>query len=370
MLSKDRFRVPRPDRYYHRLRKSLRRPSVDPLTVREILAVYGLASAEEARVPADQGRNESLFVNTGQGKKVLKQYKRTTLLPAIIHEHSILRHLAEVGFPAPRLVSTCAGETVVCHGRDNYALFDQIEGGLQYHNYWWLPSQTRRFIMLAGEVLAVLHRTLAGFVPEGHNPNGFRSHTKDRWRDLGWYVNRLRDCTENSRGLDSEAPRAVTGWLVQQAEGVENRLGQLDRTLKEADLPRSIIHADYGPYNLLFRQDALVAVLDFEVARLDWRITEFVYAFPRFAHSRLGFSFDKMRSMLDAYRASVPIGDDEIRFIPAIWQFVRMRRAIVCWHRYCKTYDKRWLLEARDRLNEAIWMGEHQARFVEQLIAG
>jgi Ser/Thr protein kinase RdoA (MazF antagonist) len=359
--------IPRPDRFYYRLRARLSRPEIDRSTVEQILAAYDLDLVGEPQVPGGRGRSRSLILATDQGRKVLKGYKHTVAQPTIVHEHSILQYLAQAGFPAPRLATTREGETWVSNGSGNYALFDFIEGGRQYHNYLLSPSQVRHFLTLSGEVLADLHRELEGFVPEGQNPSGFRSREGDWWRDISWLTGKLAYCMEETRRKEATAGSTEGRWLLQRAPALENRLRQLDSELKEAALPRLIIHSDYGPYNLLFRNGALVAVLDFEIARLDWRISEFVYAFPRFAISRLGVDWRKMRCFLDAYRAKLAVGEEELRHIPAVWQFVKLRRLVVCWERYCESNASVWLVEARQHLNAAEWMAANQDGFVEEL---
>jgi Ser/Thr protein kinase RdoA (MazF antagonist) len=337
--------------------------------VEEILADYDLELVKRPRMLGGRGRSRSLIVDTPQGKKVLKGYKHTVAQPTIVHEHSILRYLAQVDFPVPRLVATCTGETVVCKGESHYALFDFIKGGFQYHNYILLPAQARQFITIAGKTLAVLHSRLKDFMPEGYNPNGFKSQTESRWRDLEWYMSRLAHCVEETQRLKAAAGGTQATWLLQQAGRMEKALLQLDRTLKEAALPRLIIHADYGPYNMLFRHSGPVIVLDFEIARLDWRVSEFVYALPRFAHRRFfGLDFGEIRCFLDAYQSHLSMSDDELRFIPSVWQFLNIRRAIVCWHRYCETHANQWLLQARHNLRWVNWVTNNQDDFLNHLI--
>jgi len=247
-------------------------------------------------------------------------------------------------------------------------LFDFIEGGFQYHNYLLLPAQTRHFIASAGQALATLHSQVEGFTPEGRNPYGFSSQTGDWWQGLEWYLSKLAHCVQETQRLQAIASLPQAACLLRQAGHLEKALVQLDRTLKVAALPRLIIHSDYGPYNLLFRPNAPLAILDFEIARLDWRLSEFVYALPRFAHGQFGFDFDKAKCLIDAYRTRRPMDDDELRFIPDVWQFLRARQAIVCWHSYCETHTASRLTETQSHLKWVNWAAEYQDGLVNRLI--
>jgi len=361
------FYIPRPDRLYDSVRFR-RRPSViEPATTVEVLAQYGLELRATPQVPPGPGRSHSLILTTSQGKKVLKRYKYTVIVPAIVHEHSILAYLAGVGFPSPRLVATPSGETMVCRDGHHYAMFDFIAGGFQYHNYLLLPAQVRKFIAASGEILASLHDELKDLVPQGHSPNGFRSRQEDWWRDREWYSSRLAHCRAETRQSGDDAEGAEAAWLLQYGGYLEETLEQLDGRLKEAPLPRLIIHGDYGPYNLLFKGERPMAILDFELARLDWRATELVDTLQRFSLNRWGFSLDKMKRFLDAYRVRFAVTSDELEFLPDVWTFLNVRRCIVHWHHYCETHDAGRLAQAKWNLKLICWMEANQDAFVAHL---
>lgn len=215
------FYLPRPDRLYTLFRSRFRRPDIDIITVQEVLGEYGLDLVDRPYVPGGRGRSRSLIVSTCEGKKVFKRYVSSTALPTIVHEHSILKHLALVGFSSPRLVVTRSGETIVNKGGSQYALFDFIEGGFHYHNYLLLPAQAREFIAVAGQTLAALHCRLQDFVPEGQNPNGFRSRTEDWWRDLEWCLTTLAHCVQETQSIES-VPQAAE--VLAQATHMEKSL--------------------------------------------------------------------------------------------------------------------------------------------------
>lgn len=354
----------RPGHFYHNLKFRQRRSQADLALIREVLAEYELELTGDLPIVSGQGRSHSLLVATASGKKMFKRYKRTVIKPAIACEHSILRYLAEINFPAPRLVATKTGETWVSHAEDHYALFDFIEGGFQYQQYFLLPGQSRQFITIAGKLLAELHEKLQDFIPQGYNPNGFKSRHDGRWRDLGWFMSRLRYCLAEAPQLNANMGSLGSQFLG-RAEQLEQALPELEAVLTEATLPRLVIHGDYGPYNLLFRQNAPVIVIDFEIARLDWRLTELVDALWRFGEDRfLGFRIDKMKVFLDAYQTHLPLALEELRSLPAVWKYLHIRRFIVNWYRYCDTLADSSLAKAQLHLKLIDWMTANQHDFM------
>lgn len=349
--------LPRPGLLYYNLIFRRRQPKVDLAKIKGVLAEYGLELMGDPQWPLGQGRGLTLVVHTPRGKKLLKRYKHTVIRPAITYEHSILTYLAQVDFPSPRLVTTKTGQTLVCRDEDNYALFDFIEGGFQYCRYVLFPGQAQHFVMIAGELLAILHTELQGCVPEGYNPNGFKSQNGDRWRELEWFLSRLTDCVAEASRLNGVAGGEHGAWLLTNAKYLEESLVQLDAMLKEASLPRLIAHGDYGPYNLLFRKNAPVVILDFEIARLDWRVFDLVDAWWRFCNDRLlGLRINKMIDLLDAYQSRLPLTKDELRLMPEVWKFLHIRRCIASWYKFNQTQAGFHLVRARQHLKLVDWM--------------
>lgn len=347
---------------YHR-----RASGISARVVDDVLAAYGLRIQGKAEVPGGPGRSQNLIVETNAGKKMLKQYKNTVDLAAVQHEHEILTYLAAIEFPAPRLTTTRDGDSLYKQDATYYAVFDVLEGYFQYHHYFFLPTQTRQFIAAAAQALGALHTALQDFTPAGTNQNGFTSRQGVRWRELDWFLDRLAAC---QAAIDRVPPRQsdpIRDMFLAHAPWVTERLATLDDVLGTAMLPRLIIHGDYGPYNLFFKRDAPVVILDFELARLDWRLTDLATALPSFARNRLGFNWNKLRWFLHAYQACCPVDTAELRLLPDVWLFLTLRRLVVCWQRYCDTAAQRWLVEAHQRLKLAQWIGANQQTFADQL---
>ncbi|HEX2980939.1 MAG TPA: phosphotransferase [Anaerolineaceae bacterium] len=361
------LQLPRPDRIAWKSLWGYPRSltSEQALPLASLVERYGLSLTHSVREMGDAGRSHNWLLETGSGKKVLKSYKEAVDREQIIQEHSILAQLADRRFPAPRLVAARGGETWVEEQGAHYALFDYLEGYYQFHKQLFVPNQTRAFLRTAGAALASLHQTLRDFEPTGKNPNGFISVEGPRWRGLEWFLGKLKTSQETNRRQRDNCSDDVHGELVNRSPWIEERLAQLEESLQHAPLTRVIIHGDYGPYNLLLKPGSPVVILDFELARVDWRLTDLAFSMMTFARNRLGFQLEKFRVFLQGYQETGAIPPEELRYLPLVCEYLSLRRAIVCWFRSLGTEQEKWLSEAIDRLSIVDWIREHQAAVVE-----
>lgn len=355
-------RIPRPDRLIQQIKDQNNKSRVDEPFLAGIVASFGLQPTSSIEISGTNGRSNNYIIYTNSGRKILKQYIASADLDEIRQEHSILKYLEQVTFPSPRLAVTEDGSTFLERDGRYYAVFDYLEGYFQYHNYLYLPSHAAKFIEYSGKALGSMHFTLKDFSPVGCNPNGFRSKDGSRWRDIGWFLEKLQSCTQAEQipgfGMDSAHARflKLSPWMIEL-------LHKLDATLREEDPLRVIIHGDYGPYNLFFKPGSPVIILDFELSRLDWRLTDLAHSFNTFCRSRLGFHPQKMRLFLRAYSTNFSISRAELRLLPLVWQFLSLRRSIVCWFNFCCGGGNHWMEEAQRKMGIVHWIQEHPGIF-------
>jgi Ser/Thr protein kinase RdoA (MazF antagonist) len=291
------------------------------------------------------GRSASLLVETAAGKRVVvKRYKQSMGTEAIRTEHDVLTSLAQHSFPAPRLVPSLDGSTLVCdEGGGRFAAFEYLDGYVPMHTRLSLPGDRPRAAFDGGQALGALHRTLADMATPYRPDTGFGSLSGPRVRGLDWHLERL---------VAHQPPRQADP-VAKALPWVRERLAALDATLSEASPTRGLIHGDYGPYNLLVRLGAPIVVIDFELARLDWHLTDLATAIPRFAANRLRFSASAARAFVDGYRLCHPLSDDELQWLPDVASFLALRRVAVAWGRYVESGTDEWLAEAGEKLGLA-----------------
>ena len=325
---------------------------ISPDVVNHVLATFDLAARGPTHEIPGKSRGNNVIVETAAGTKVLKRYKSSVSEAMIVHEHSVLRHLAIQDFPAARLSPT-DGATMTEHSGRWYALFDYMPGYFHFHEYLWLPQRQQDFVTLSGRALGALHRAVYGFTPSGVNPYGFVSLAGTRWRDVEWYLDLLERSRRNASHAHREKPDLLTPMIREHGSMVDHELLSLDSELSSADLRRQVIHGDYGPYNLLFKPGERIMILDFEMTRIDWLVVDLAKSYQQFGMSRFGMQPARISSFLAGYEAMHPLDRDEVRLIPSVWLFLTLRRVVVYWDRYLETGQPRWLREAQRKLDLA-----------------
>jgi Ser/Thr protein kinase RdoA (MazF antagonist) len=350
---------PRPSRLVEYAKSFLRPIDLDPAVVETVLSSYAL---EMTRPPANlplSRRTRNIIVTTPGGKKVLKRYKRRLQIPNIRYSHSILSRLDEQGFPGPRLVAAPDGENIIHYDGENYALFDYIEG-INYSLNFLLRTHRLRLMVLASQTLARLHRQLGGFLPDGQHYLGFASYTGPWQRDTDWFKAKIESLKQKSIQLRGDAEKMQAGWLIQHSGYIFDEFCQLDERLAAANLPRQIIHGDYGLHNLVFQKDGTVTPIDFESARLEWRLSDLTSCLSKLQYASGAYDFESLHIFMTAYQEVFPISAGEWQFLPAVWRFHKLRAAIIYWNSYFESNGPlRKLLSARDALAQADWTLEH-----------
>jgi Ser/Thr protein kinase RdoA (MazF antagonist) len=348
VLFQPRFAIlPRPDRLAARALARHRTIPPPRDAVAGLVDRYGLqpeTSLRPTRSPG--GRGASYVVEAPGGRLLLKRYKPNVEPDAIRGEHSILAELARCGVPAPRLRAARDGDTWVEVAGEHYAAFDYMEGYAHPHEQLMWPPDRRTFELTAGSALAAFHDALEGFEPAAHNPNGFAGRDGERLRDLAWFRARLDEITAGREAAPGDPSPDAVAWVARE-------LPRIDQRLTEANLRRAVIHGDYGPYNLLVRRGKPIVIIDLELSRVDWRLTDLAGALPHFAQRRIGFDIGAARRFVAGYRRRADLPASEMGLLPDVLTFLSLRRAVVCWTRAGEGQRGRWTAEAARRLQLA-----------------
>ncbi len=350
---------PRPGRWSETLSARRRPPDIDQPTLEAILNHYRLELASGPRNMPNARRNQNLVLRTTAGKKVIKRYRADWKPATIVFEHSILNRLKETGFPAPCLVKAPDEETCFNTNGQNYCLFDFLDGA-NYSSSFLLRPQRVRMMYTAGATLARLHRHLQGFLPAGQHHLGFRDYTGDRWRDLMWYSTSLDEFGRRSQGLDDLTQRSHSSWLVSHSAKILADLDRLGSSLAIVNLPRLIIHGDYGLHNLLYQGVDRAVPVDFELARLEWRLCDLVSVVSKFRYKTGSYDLESITHFLRAYQREFPIPDNEWEWMPHVWKYYKLTKAVQYWGSFFETNGPtRKLISARDEVLQSGWAQEN-----------
>lgn len=338
--------VARPDRRTGRM-VARRSGAIAPAVLEAVIGRYGLARRGRTRtLTAPGARGSTVRVRTsGGGDVVVKRYKNTVEPSAIQIEHAVLQALEHGDIPTPRIRRTDAGFTSVDLDGACFAVYDYIGGYRHPHELVMVPSDRHHLETVAGGLLGMLHRATERLDVPPSSSLGFVRRGGPRVRGVEWFTERL---------AEAPVPRRVRAWI-------HGSMWRLWETFAAEDLPITVIHGDYGPYNLLVRPDAVPVIVDWELARLDWRLVDVATALQWFARRRRGWDIGAARRVLAAYRRTTDASQAELERAPEMLAYLALQRAAVAWSRAAEADAGRWDAEARERVltAEDLLAGRH-----------
>jgi len=316
-----------------------------------VLSLYGLKLTSTPTAAPGGMRNKNVIIETDQGKKLLKCYKSSLGDSTIVQEHSILQYLQQQAFPAVRITPSKSEKTLVSIGQDRYVIFDFIEGGFRLFDYMLPRNQVNRFIVMAGSILADLHNCLKDFIPNGYNPDGLHKKSRHRIRGPEWFLEKLTTTQKRVSARHKTLKSPHEREFQRQASYVGDLIYGVGDRLSRVELPCQIIHKDYNRSNLLFRKNRSPVIIDFEMARLDWKVIDIISGWEGFCYHKKGINLDKARLFLRSYLRKNTLTKDEMDLIPTVWQFLDLRRFVLSWHRYNQNQIAAYLEKSAFYLN-------------------
>jgi len=287
------------------------------------LAHYDLGAPRSVRAASHGAVNETAFVELDSGRVVVRRNQRRLGRASLALRHRLLAHLRARGFPAPRLLAARSGETAVEVGGRLFELFVFVDGDD-------FNPERPAHLAGAGAILARYHRAVADF-PDPPPPDAPRYPPST--------LNRLSE-----RLIE----RDVMGELSEPLRWYDLRAAALSAVLPDpayAALPQLLIHGDIHRDNLLFRGDAVAALLDFDQVTCDARIVDLADALvglapgdPPQGWSPWGvydgpLGADRAALLLDAYDAAAGLSSAERAALPVlvetVWLQGNLRRVLL-----------------------------------------
>ena len=196
-----------------------------------------------------------LIFRSSRGRFLLKRRaKGTQDLEKVQFCHAIQEALTDKQFPLPHLIPvTESGTTMLLLDGNVYELFEFIPGQIY--------DQSLEATYDAGRILSTYHRLLEDFSSEHTPPTGSYHGAEAvekgfdrvlrhlaRKPDIASVCRFLLDSYRHAR--DSATDKGLDDW------------------------PKQVVHGDWHPGNMLFRQKRVVAVIDYDSARVLPRIID------------------------------------------------------------------------------------------------
>ncbi|MHC4562393.1 MAG: phosphotransferase enzyme family protein [Planctomycetota bacterium] len=215
---------------------------------------------ELTEFPRGSRRAPKLVIDCEQGRFLFKRRARgRDDLAKVAFTHQIQLALAGQNFPLPHLLGTRRENNSMLVLEDHiYEMFEYIEGG----NYDGSLESTYH----SGHILGLYHKLLAGFQGAYSPPTGSYHNAKAIHQAIGNTVRSLPVDEEMSSSTLSDAVESLSQAYTHCAKEA-NELGL-------AEWPKQIVHGDWHPGNMLFREQKVVAVIDYDAARLQQRVID------------------------------------------------------------------------------------------------
>jgi homoserine kinase type II len=276
------------------------------------VAVYTHVSAEEMEsllLRYDAGRlvsakgiaegveNSNYLVDTTAGRYILTLYEKRVDAGDLPFFLALLDHLADKGRPVPRAVKDREGIQIQTVAGRPACLIEFLTGVSVSH-----PNDAQAHA--TGEALGAMHAALADFTEERPNSLG-----PEGWRALA---------------------ERCGGDLDRIAPGLKTRVGN-ELTFIEAnwprDLPRSVIHADLFPDNVLMLGDDVTGIIDFYFACSDVRAWDVAvtHAAWCFENDGTGFHPSLAAGLIAGYEASFGLSQAERTAFPILARGASLR---------------------------------------------
>ena len=243
----------------HQTRTTGQREKFGAEELATVLSHYDVGIIDSiAEFPRGSRKAPKLLIVSDHGKFLLKRRARGKDDPfKVAFCHALQMHLAAKQFPLPHLIGTKKDNNSMLQWRGGvYELFEYIPG----QSY----PQTLESTFDSGRVLGLYHKLLEHFTTEWTPPTG--SYHMAPSVDTG-----LR-----------AIPRIVAATLGEQ--NIEPMLAFLHEQYSQAaetveflgmdQWPKQIVHADWHPGNMLYRENHVVAVIDYDSARQLPRIVD------------------------------------------------------------------------------------------------
>ncbi|MCE5279530.1 MAG: phosphotransferase [Planctomycetaceae bacterium] len=238
--------------------------------------------------PRGSRRSPKIVIEAQKGKFLFKRRARgKDDLAKVAFTHQIQLWLAAQSFPLPHLIGTRGdNNSMFVRNGTIYEMFEYIEG-VPYDG-----SLDATFH--AGRVLALYHKLLADFQSDYTPPQG-SYHNAPAIRQA------IRN-TVRALPIDKRPSVEVLTATVDTLENVYNTSAEKVNELGLNDWGKQIVHGDWHRGNMLFRDHNVVAVIDYDSARLQQRVIDFANGALQFSIIRKGDNLDEWPDHLDENR--------------------------------------------------------------------
>lgn len=268
------------------------------------------------------------IINGRKSRYFLKKYRKGRRETEIRFEHSVVNHLVgkNIELVAP-IINTRDGKTYVKQFKEGsngdsgtdvfYTISEYIQGDVTH--IYVNPNCSDKVLRSVATVLARFHEAVVDLNPAGR-----------RYEPV--IIDLLPQIAKNVRNCTNEPERIEFNDYLLENHSLVHRT--IDRTLQAIGsreyekMPHLVIHGDYHPGNLKFKNDTIVGLFDFDWSKIEVRCYDVALALVLFCTAWEGKSdgdlqLGKAITFLNAYQDTLsrsqgidPLSDVELRYLP------------------------------------------------------
>jgi Ser/Thr protein kinase RdoA (MazF antagonist) len=229
-----------------------------------VLSYFDIGTIETIKeFPRGSRKAPKLLLRTDRGMYLLKRRAKGKDDPfKVAFCHHLQLYLASKQFPLPHLIGTKKDNNSMLQWRGAiYELFEYIKG-TAYDNSLEATADS-------GKILALFHKLLADFEPDYDPPQGSYHASRHIAASMDHIPHTLMRVEPSNAGQEDRI-RQVVQFLHAAYNAAAMRVNEMGMT----EWPMQIVHSDWHPGNMLFRGPRVVAVIDYDAARIQQRIID------------------------------------------------------------------------------------------------
>ena len=249
----------------------------------DLLSRYDAGELVSAKGIAEGVENSNFLIDTTESRFILTLYEKRVDAGDLPFFLALLDHLADRKLPVPRALKDRQGVQIQSVAGRPACLIEFLPGVSVTH-----PSPAQAWS--TGEALGAMHLALANFGMQRPNTLG----------PAGW----------------SELAARCGDDLDQIAPGLRDRINAEIAVIDQhwpSELPRSVIHADLFPDNVLTHHDEVTGVIDFYFACSEIRAWDLAVTHAAWCFENDGTGFDPARAaaLVAGYESKLPLLPEE-----------------------------------------------------------
>ncbi|MEM6552492.1 MAG: phosphotransferase [Planctomycetota bacterium] len=241
------------------------RASFAPDELAIVLSHYDLGVIDTIKdFPRGSRKAPKLLLRSEKGLYLLKRRARgKDDAYKVAFCHGLQLSLADRQFPLPHLIGTRRqNNSMLKWGGTIYELFEYIKGNPY--------DQSLEATADSGKVLSLFHKLLQDYKPNYEPPRGSYHDARSVHSSFTAMPATLAKLPSNHPAASAEAVAKATRFLQAHYLAAAGRVN--DAGLH--DWPTTVVHSDWHPGNMLFRGSRVVAVIDYDAARLQQRVLD------------------------------------------------------------------------------------------------